>query len=232
MATTRSVFITGGGSGLGAAVAAALAEQGWRIGLAGRTAGKLERVAKPLLKTGVDCSTHVLDVSDATALETAIRAFRPTALVNAAAVLGQGSIYEELSPARFAEVLAINVQGSFNACSAAMRLWREAGSAGDIVNVSSLAGIRGMQVFPGFAAYAASKHAVVGLTEALALDGKEHDVRVNCVAPGMMRTDMLGQLGISPQTLPEDIVPTVSFLLDRAASAPISGTTIDIHCND
>lgn len=229
MASSPAVFITGGGTGLGAAVATALAAQGWRVGIAGRRAEKLLETAQDLGENG---SCHVLDVRQAGDLEAAIRDFQPQALVNAAAVLGQGSIYETLSPERFAEVLAINVQGSFNACAAAMRLWRETGSRGDIVNISSLAGLRGMQVFPGFAAYAASKHAVVGLTEALALDGKEHDVRVNCIAPGMMRTAMLGQLGITPQTLPADIVPTVSFLLDRAASGPITGTTIDIHCND
>src|SRR3546814_6852020 len=81
-------------------------------------------------------------------------------------------LWDELTPARFAEVMAINVGGTFNACRAVMRQWRDAGMHGDIVNVSSLGGLRGMQRFSGFGAYATSKHAVVGLTEALALVGK------------------------------------------------------------
>src|SRR3546814_4681925 len=95
-------------------------------------------------------------------------------------------LWDELTPARFAEVMAINVGGTFNACRAVMRQWRDAGMHGDIVNVSSLGGLRGMQRFSGFGAYATSKHAVVGLTEALALEGKPHGIRVNAVAPGTM----------------------------------------------
>src|SRR3546814_5052402 len=92
---------------------------------------------------------------------------------------------------------------------------------GDIVNVSSLGGLRGMQRFSGFGAYATSKHAVVGLTEALALEGKPHGIRVNAVAPGTMKTAMIESLGVEASTLPDDIAPTVAFLLDRRRSAPI-----------
>src|ERR1019366_581972 len=99
--------------------------------------------------------------------------------------------------------MGVNVGGVFNACRAAMRLWRDQAIAGDIVNISSLAGIRGMQRFVGLTAYAASKHAVVGLTEALALEGKAHGIRVNAVAPGAMRTPMSAALGLSPLTMPE-----------------------------
>ena len=113
-----------------------------------------------------------------------------------------------------------------------MCFWRERSSGGDIVNVSSLGGLRGMQRFSGFGAYATSKHAVSGMTEALALEGKPHDIRVNAIAPGTMRTDMVGALGLTPRTLPEAVAPTVEYLLDRDLSAPLTGTIVDIHCND
>lgn len=228
----RAVFISGGGSGLGAAVARLLAESGWRVGIAGRRQQALDESLAALRAAGHDGVAYSLDVADAAASAEAIRDFSPDALVNAAAVLGQGTTPQDLSPADFARVQAINVNGCFHCCHAAMQLWREQGRGGDIVNISSLAGIRGMQAFPGFAAYAASKHAVVGLTEALAHDGKALDVRVNAIAPGMMRTAMLAELGITPETLPEQVAPTVAFLLDRRASGPITGTTIEIHCND
>lgn len=227
--SARAVFITGGGTGLGAAVARRLASNGWHVAIAGRRAELLAQLASEL---GAKVKACPLDVTDAQTVEKAIRDFRPDALVNCAAILGQGSVFDDLMPARFAEVQAINVTGSFNTCHAAMRLWRETGIAGDIVNISSLGGIRGLQKFPGFAAYAASKHAVIGLTEALALEGKPHGIRVNAIAPGTIRSAMTQALGLEPGTRPEDIVPTVEFLLDRVQSGPLSGTTLEIHCND
>lgn len=225
----RAVFITGGGTGLGAAVARRLVADGWRVALAGRRAQPLQVLAAEL---GAQAQVFVLDVTDALAVEAALRAFGPDALVCCAAVLGRGEIWDALTPERFAEVLAINVTGTFHACYAAMRLWRESGAQGDIVNVSSLGGLRGMQRFSGFGAYATSKHAVVGLTEALALEGKPHNIRVNAVAPGTMRTAMVEALGLQPRTQPEDIAPTVAFLLDRTQSGPVTGTIVEIHCND
>lgn len=226
---SKAVFITGGGSGLGAAVAQLLSVQGWRIGIAGRRSEALQATVGQL-KTGAQ--TYPLNVADAAAVEMAIQDFKPTALVCCAAILGQGSVYEDLTPDRFAEVHTINVAGTYNACRAAMRLWRDQKIAGDIVNVSSLGGIRGMQKFPGFAAYASSKHAIVGLTEALAIEGKAHNIRVNAIAPGTLRTPMIEALGFVPHTTPESITGTMEFLLDRQRSGPITGTTIEIHCND
>ncbi|MES0873992.1 SDR family oxidoreductase [Sinimarinibacterium thermocellulolyticum] len=224
----RSVFITGGGSGLGAAVARRLSARNWRVVVAGRRAERLDALARE--RSNV--TACALDVTDAAAVEAAIRAHAPDALVCCAAIMGRGAIWDELTPERFAEVMAINVGGTFHACRAAMRLWRERGRGGDIVNVSSLGGLRGMQRFSGFGAYATSKHAVCGLTEALALEGKAHDIRVNAIAPGTMRTEMVAALGLTPKTTPEAIAPTVEYLLDRALSAPLSGTIVDIHCND
>ena len=232
MSAPRAVFITGGGSGLGAAVASLLAREGWRVALAGRSGMRLDAAASKLKKIGSPVQTFAVDVTDAAALEAAIREFGPDALVCCAAILGRGEVWDALTPELFAQVLGVNVAGTFNACSAAMRLWKERGVQGDIVNVSSLGGIRGMQKFPGFAAYAASKHAIVGLTEALAIDGRALGIRVNAIAPGTMRTAMTEALGLQPKTLPEALAPTVAFLLDRQRSEPITGTTMEVHCND
>lgn len=224
---TRSVFITGGGSGLGAATARHLAKLGWRCALAGRKGERLSVLAAQIK----GAKTYALDVSDAAAVDHAIRDFAPDALVNCAGMLGRGEVWE-LKSDDFARVLQVNVLGTYNACASAMRLWRERKREGDIVNVSSLGGIRGLQKFSGFSAYASSKHAVVGLTEALALDGKSAGIRVNCVAPGTMRTDMTEALGLTPKTQPDSVAPTIAFLLDRTLSGPITGTTVEVHCND
>jgi len=223
----RNVFITGGGSGLGAALAQTLCRLDWNVAIAGRRGEPLQQIAD---RTGAQA--FVLDVSDADAVDAAIAGFAPDALVCCAAILGQGSVFGDLDAERFAQVHAINVAGTFNACRSAMRLWQARAIHGDIVNVSSLGGLRGMQRFPGFAAYASSKHAVIGLTEALAIEGKPYGIRVNAVAPGTMRTAMTEQLGLQPSTTVEEVVPTIEFLLDRTRSAPLSGTTVEIHCND
>lgn len=228
MKQARAVFITGGGSGLGEAVARRLSARGWRVALAGRDTKKLKAAASKLGKAQI----YGLNVADADAVDSAIRDFQPDGLVCCAATLGQGSVFDALTAERFAEVHAINVAGTFHACASAMRLWRKSGVAGDIVNVASLAGIRGLQKFPGFAAYASSKHAVIGLTEALALEGKAQNIRVNAVAPGAMRTAMMAALGFTPKTNPDDVAPTIEFLLDRTQSGVLTGTTIEVHCND
>jgi NAD(P)-dependent dehydrogenase (short-subunit alcohol dehydrogenase family) len=228
----RSIFITGGGSGLGLAVAERAAQLGWRVALAGRQRARLDAAARALEPTGAQLSSFALDVADAEAVDAAIRAANPDALLCAAGILGRGAAVDELTAERFRAVLEVNVIGTFNACRAAMRLWREHGKSGDIVNVGSLAGIRGLQRFPGFAAYAASKHAIVGLTEALALEGKPLGIRVNAIAPGTMKSAMTEELGLDPSTLPQNVAPTVEFLLDRQRSGPLTGSTVEIFCND
>jgi len=205
-----------------------MSQCGWRTIVAGRRADVLENLASEL----PDTKACVLDVTDAEAVETAVRTHAPDALVCCAAILGRGEIWDELTPDLFARVMAINVGGTFHVCRAAMRFWRERGTGGDIVNVSSLGGLRGMQRFSGFGAYASSKHAISGMTEALALEGKPHGIRVNAIAPGTMRTSMTTALGMTPKTTPDVIAPTVEFLLDRSASGPVTGTIVDIHCND
>lgn len=232
MSKQRSVFITGASSGLGAAVARHLAKSGWRIALAARAAESLGLLAAELKKIDSVAEVFALDVADAAAVDAAIRAFKPDALVCCAGMLGRGDATGDLTPELFARVMAVNVSGTFHACRSAMTLWKETGVQGDIVNISSLGGIRGMQRFTGFGAYATSKHAVVGLTEALALEGKPLGIRVNAVAPGTMRTPMTEALGMQPATLPDSIAPTIEFLLDRGRSGPVTGTTMEVHCND
>lgn len=227
-----AVFVTGGGSGLGAGVAHRYAALGWRVAIAGRTWSRLQSVAGACAGLPGAVSLFTLDVRDGEAVHDAIHLFAPTALVCCAAILGKSEAPATASPALFRDVQETNVYGTQNACHAAMQFWAQAARPGDIVTVASLAGIRGMQRFKGLAAYAASKHAIVGLTEALALEGRDIGVRVNAIAPGAMATPMSASLGLSPKTSPEAIVPTIEFLLDRDKSAVITGTTIEIHCND
>lgn len=229
---TGAVFVTGGGSGLGASLARRYAALGWRVAIAGRTWSRLQDVAGTCAGLPGAVSLFTLDVRDDQAVHDAIELFAPTALICCAAILGRSEPPATAGANLFRDVQETNVCGTRNACHAAMQFWERAAQSGDIVNVTSLAGIRGMQRFRGLSAYAASKHAVVGLTEALALEGRDIGVRVNAIAPGAVATPMSASLGLSPRTSPDAIVPTIEFLLDREKSAVISGTTIEIHCND
>lgn len=224
------MLITGGGSGLGAATAHALALDGWRVAIAGRSANRLNEVVS-MLGEHSHVEAHALDVTDPDQLDMAVAKCRPDALVCCAAVLGR-DVWDGLTLRCFTETIATNVCGTFNACRSVMRAWKSAGVHGDIVNVSSLASLRGLQRFEGFAAYAASKHAVIGMTEALALDARSSRIRVNAVAPGAMRTPMSEALRLDDAIDPARVVPTIEFLLDRARSEPLNGSTIEIYCND
>jgi NAD(P)-dependent dehydrogenase (short-subunit alcohol dehydrogenase family) len=216
---------------LGAALALECAQNGWRVGLCGRNNGSLAKVAGEVMEKGGRASTYVVDVVDADALEAAINVFEPDSLVCCAAVLGR-NLLTDLESEEFAATLAINVNGTFNACRAAMLGWRKKRIKGDIVTVSSLGGLRGQQRFSGFAAYAASKHAIIGLTEALAIEGKPDKIRINAIAPGAFDTGMSRSLGLIPTTTASAIVPTIQYLLDRQQSGPLSGTTIEMPCNE
>ena len=235
----RTALGTGGGRGIGAATAALLAADGARVVLASRTVGELaatrERIAARL---GAE---RVLAVPTDVAQETAIVAlFEKTIerfgdfhiLVNNAGLFAGGD-FVELDIETWDRVQAVNVRGAFLASREAFRRLRALGHGGAIVNMSSLGGIRGTQKFPGFTAYTVSKFALVGLTESLAVEGRPLGVRVNCVAPGAVETQMKEAAAPFLRTLTtaDDVARTVRFLCDDDESSALTGAVIEIHSN-
>jgi 3-oxoacyl-[acyl-carrier protein] reductase len=132
------------------------------------------------------------------------------------------------------QTLNVNVTGSMLCSRALFNHAQKAKKGGAIVNISSLGGIRSTQKFKGLLPYVTSKFAVVGLTEALAVEGKELGIRVNCVAPGAVDTDMLKKAApfLKTSTYPEDVAKTILFLCDAEQSGKISGSTLEIHSNE
>jgi NAD(P)-dependent dehydrogenase (short-subunit alcohol dehydrogenase family) len=188
--TGRNAVITGGGRGVGAAVAAKLASAGVAVIVAARTADQIESVAEALRVKGYAAHAETCDVADPRSVERlAARAEKRLGSVdilvnNAGTALA--SALDKTTLEDWNRLFATNATSAF-LCLKAMMPGMIARRWGRVVNVASIAGLRGDRYI---AAYAASKHALVGLTTSAAAEAAPHGVTVNAVCPGYLRTDM------------------------------------------
>ena len=190
--TDRTALITGGGRGIGRAVAFAFAREGARLALCSRTSTEVERVADEIRQEfRADVMYDVCDVSDpkdvAKFFLAASNAFdhSPDILVNNAGIAESAPLVKT-GDELWQRHLAINLNGTFYFMRAALPSMIERGW-GRIINVSSIAGKTGA---PYIAAYAASKHGVLGLTRSVALEVAAKGVTVNAICPGYVETEM------------------------------------------
>jgi len=178
-------LITGGGTGLGRAVAAAMAGD-HAVSLVGRRAAPLEETAAGLR----EAAGFAADVTDPAALEAAVRAaearFGPVGILVAAAGVSDTAPFARTGPDMLRDMFAVNVEGVLNAARVVLPAMLAAG-AGRIVAVASTAALKG---YAYAAAYAASKHAVLGLVRSLALETARSGVTANAVCPGFADTGM------------------------------------------
>jgi len=190
--SARHALVTGAGSGIGRAIALALAGNGCHVSLAGRRTEPLEKVRIEIETAGG--SAGVLDGFDVTDEGTV--ATRTTAaiaksgdiaiLVNCAGE-APSAPFEKTDLALWSRVISINLTGVFLVTQAALPSIRRVGK-GRIINVASTAGLTG---YPYVSAYCASKHGVIGLTRALALELARTDVTVNAICPGFTDTPLI-----------------------------------------
>jgi len=187
---TRSILITGGSRGIGRACALNLAraEQAHLV-LLGRDGAALAATAEAVRQAGGTAETHVADVTDRARLAAVAEDLGPVdGLVAAAGISGMTPL-SGASDADFDQILAVDLTGPWNTVRAFLP---RMGPGGRIVLVSSVLGRFGV---PGYGAYCAAKHGLIGLTKALALELIDRGIVVNAVAPGWVDTDM-AQTGI------------------------------------
>lgn len=236
----RAALITGGGRGIGAAVARTLSREGCAVALVDYGAyPDAEAVAAELCAQGQRALAIRADVTDLAAADaavaTAIRTFgRLDILVSNAGISRDGVVWK-LSEQAWDEVLAVNLKGAFAYCRAVAPVFR-AQRSGRVVTVASINGLRGKF---GQANYAASKAGVVALTKTVARELGSAGVTVNCVAPGMVRTEMTAILSdeimqrAEHETVlgrvadPEDVAAVIAFLCSGRARH-VTGTVIKV----
>jgi NAD(P)-dependent dehydrogenase (short-subunit alcohol dehydrogenase family) len=183
MKTVRHAVVTGGGRGIGRAVAAALARDGHEVTVLGRNDDTLrDAVAK-----GEASAWRRVDVTDSDALAASLADVGPVDILVNNAGVADSAPFVKSDLAFFRRVMAVNFDSVVVATRAVLPGMTERGF-GRIVSIASLAGVKG---YPYVSAYVASKHAVVGLTRALALEVAKAGVTVNAVCPGYVDTDLV-----------------------------------------
>ena len=201
---TLTAVVTGGSGGIGSEVVRELRAKEWQVISLSRREG--------------------CDVSDEKQVAAAFGRLQSLdALIHCAAVLIKRRI-TDLSVEDWDVQLDSGLRSAFLCSREAFRLMRERG--GTIVMVSSLSGVFGAEKFPGMSAYVAAKSGLAGLTEALAVEGREPGIRVNAISPGSVDTPMLKIAGVEgPMRKPSEVARIIVWLAS-AESAPLSGANL------
>jgi NAD(P)-dependent dehydrogenase (short-subunit alcohol dehydrogenase family) len=242
----QHAFVTGGGSGIGLAIAKALAHAGWRVTIAGRTEARLRDVAKSIPGVRI----QPLDVTDAEAVQANFRTTTAEAGPVALLVNNAGSVvsasFEKTGAEQWRAMFDVHVMGAVHCIRAALPQMK-ANGRGRIVNIASTAGLIG---YRNVSAYVAAKHALVGLTKALALEVAKSGVTVNAVCPGYTDTEIISSAlakfaaksqqspqgalerftAVNPQgrlVKPEEVAAAVLWLASDEAEA-VNGITLPV----
>jgi NADP-dependent 3-hydroxy acid dehydrogenase YdfG len=234
MTDARVLWITGGGSGMGAAVAVQAASDGWTVVLSGRRVERLDAVAEQVHAAGGSADVLPLDTADVEAVATArdtllTRHGRLDGLVLAAGLNAPERRWDDQSMADFRAIVDTNLTGVVAAVDAALPSLRLAG--GTVVVVSSYAG---WSFQPGAGvAYSASKTALASVVRTLNQQGAEHGVRATHLCPGDVATDFLDRRPVVPDAAaravmlqPEDVARAVAFVLEAPAHVRVDELVI------
>ena len=240
----KTVVVTGGGSGIGLQIARDLHLEGASVHILGRSVEKLERAKMAIAPEDADFFIHPCDVSDREMVRAVFGSIKKSwggiyGLVNSAAINPSRNDIVHTDYRDWIATLDVNLTGSFNCCQAAVMQMLEAGG-GSIVSISS---VGGLNPFRTRTSYNASKFGLIGLTQSLALDYADKNIRVNAVCPGYIRTELTAPLfekmgkekfeqlvnahAMRRLGRPEEISRAVLFLLSEEASF-ITGVALPV----
>ncbi|MCQ4034796.1 3-ketoacyl-ACP reductase [Kaistella montana] len=227
----KNAIVTGGGRGLGKAVALALANEGVNIGITGRNEENLKNTVEEIKKLGVHAAYSVFSIDDEAAVKTGIDALVKDLngvdiLINNAGIGNFGTL-EEMPSETWEQVFKTNLFGVYYAAQAVHPYLKEKGE-GDIVNVASTAGLKGGA---NMSAYAASKAAVVSLSQSMMAEWRKENIRVITLTPSTIASDMSIQGGLTdgnPEKVlqPEDFAEWVRDILKMNRRALIANGSI------
>jgi ketoreductase len=250
MTRPKVALVTGGGSGIGKAIALKLAENGAKVAIASRNLAKLEQVAEELKTISLTSLPIAMDVRNKADVERGVDAIGSTwgpvqILVNNAGISGL-SMINDPDDGRWYDIIDTNLNGMYLVTKAVLKAMPDH-AGGRVINISSVLGKFGV---PGYAAYCTTKHGMIGFTRALALEVVGRGITVNTICPGWVDTEMatLGinetaaHLGISPEEFraqataavpikrfldPAEIAEFVSFIASDAACG-ITGQSMNV----
>ncbi|MFN3859883.1 MAG: SDR family oxidoreductase [Roseateles sp.] len=231
--SARIALVTGAGSGIGRAVARALAREGWTLALLGRRAAALRETLEDALHLPADVADEAqVDAAFATLQQ---RFGRLDLLFNNAGISAIGVPIDELPVAQWRAVVDTNLTGSFLCARAAFRLMKaQQPRGGRIINNGS---ISAHAPRPNSAPYTATKHAITGLTKSLSLDGRAFDIAAGQIDIGNAATEMTekmasgmpqanGQIAVEPRMDVQDVARAVVYMASLPLSANVQSMTV------
>ena len=219
MVSGKIAFVTGGGSGIGKAIALKLAQNGAKVAIASRTSTKVERAAEEFKKLSLPVLPIAMDVRNKADVERGVDAIGSTwgpvhILVNNAGISGL-SMISDPDESKWYDIVDTNLNGMYLVTKAVLKTMPDH-AGGRVINISSVLGKFGV---PGYTAYCTTKHGMIGFTRALALEVVGRGITVNTICPGWVDTEM-ATLGINETAAHLGITPE-AFRTQAAAAVPI-----------
>ncbi len=232
----KVALVTGAGRGIGEGCARGLAEAGAEVILMSRTGAELDELEARIEADGGRARTAVCDVADAAAVKALVPGLGPIDVLVNNAGTNVPEPFVEVTEAHYDRVMNLNVRAAFMVSQAVAKTMIERGDGGSIIHMSSQMGHVGA---PSRAVYCTSKHAIEGLTKAMAWDLAPHGIRVNAVAPTFIETpmtrpflddqafvqDTLSRIALGKFGQPEDVAAAVVYLASPASDM-VTGTSL------